>query len=197
MNLKTLGAMAGLVLALLLPAVAAAAPFTFTLSTLPPGGHLAVQPGQLAGWGYTLDNTDSVNWFVPTGLSASSFSLGTPDAGYFDFPILAPGASASAIFDPVTLSGLYGVQVFNSVVNGQSDSGFFMLTGQWWSANPLAGGVFIQNATAVLTPFSLTVGTLAVPLPGTLLLFGPGLLLLLLLRQRRPDEGQQVGAGLG
>ena len=38
------------------------------------------------------------HWFVPTALSASSFTLGTPDASFFDFPVMAPSDAVSKTF---------------------------------------------------------------------------------------------------
>lgn len=193
MRLINLGGMATLLLALLLPPSADAIIF----STLPANGQISALPGELAGWGYTLGNTDSVNWFVPTALSASSMNLGTPDASYFDFPILEPGQTVSMAFDAGSLSGLYGVQVHSFATPGQSESGAFLLAGEWWSSDPFDGGVFIGVADPISTPYLLQVGGVtAVPTAGTVALFGPGLLLMLLLDQRRRKKAGQVGASL-
>ncbi|MET3130664.1 hypothetical protein AAKU55_000922 [Oxalobacteraceae bacterium GrIS 1.11] len=197
MKLTQLCAMAGLSLALLLAPGARATPFTFTFSSLPSGGQISGQPGQLIGWGYDVLNTDAGNWFVPTQLSVSSFALGAPDAGYFDFPIVAPGASHSANFDAASTSGLYGLQLFNFVLPGQSESGMFTLSGEWWSGDPLAGGSFLQTSAAVQSPFTvLVVSATTVPSPGTLSLLGGGLLLFWL-GQRRRQKPEQFGIGLG
>jgi hypothetical protein len=174
-----------------------ALPFTFTFTTSPAGGAISGLPGQTVGWGYQLVNTDSSNWFVPTQLNASSFSIGSPDASYFDFPVLAPGATADTAFDALLHTGLYGVQLFPFALAGQSDSGSFTLSGEWWSGDPLAGGIFLQAADAVQASLSLTVaGVTAVPLPGSLPLLMLGLVLLLL-RQRRRQEGMHASLGLG
>lgn len=181
----------------LLSLAAQALPFTFTLALNPAGGAVNGLPGQTVGWGYQLVNTDTSNWFVPTQLNASSFSLGSPDASYFDFPVLAPGASVDAAFDTLLHGGLYGVQLYPFALAGQSDSGIFTLSGEWWSGDPLAGGTFLQAADAVQAALSLTVaGVTAVPLPGSLPLLALGMLLLLL-RQRRRQEGLQFSRGLG
>jgi len=103
-------------------------------------------PGATVGWGYQLVNTDTLNWFVPTQLNASSFSIGSPDASYFDFPILVPGAAAVVAFDAALHTGLYGVQIFPFALPGQIDSGSFSLSGEWWSGDPLSGGTFLQAA---------------------------------------------------
>ena len=175
---------------------ARALPFTFTFAVQPAGGAISGLPGETVGWGYELVNTDTLNWFVPTQLNASSFSLGSPDASYFDFPILVPGATAAAAFDVVLHTGLYGVRIFPFALPTQSDSGGFSLTGEWWSGDPLAGGGFLQAAEVVLAPFSLEVaGTAAVPVPGSLPLLALGVVLLWA-RQRRRQEGAQFGVGL-
>ncbi|RZT10226.1 PEP-CTERM protein-sorting domain-containing protein [Duganella sp. CF402] len=173
-----------------------ALPFTFTFAAGPAGGAVSGLPGQTVGWGYQLVNTDSSNWFVPTQLNVSSFSLGVPDASYFDFPILAPGASVDAAFDALLHTGLYGVQIFPFALAGQSDSGLFTVSGEWWSGDPLAGGIFLQAADGVQAAYSLTVAAAALPLPGSLPLLALGAALLLA-RQRRRQEGAHASIGLG
>lgn len=176
MKLTSFCALSGLLAGLQLAPAARATPFTFTFSATPSGGAITGQPGQLTGWGYDIGNTDTVDWFVPTELSASSFSIGTPDASYFDFPILAPGTSASRAFDAATIAGLFGVQVFAFATPGQSDSGVFTLSGQWWDGDPLAGGRLIQASDPVTIPFALQVpGAPTLPVPATALLLAAGL----------------------
>jgi len=199
MKRRFLRAMLALCLSVLMPLSAMALPFTFTLTANPAGGGVSGLPGETVGWGYALVNTDSSNWFVPTLLNASSFSLGSPDASYFDFPVLAPGATANASFDALLHTGLYGVQLFPFVLPGQRDSGFFTLSGEWWSGDPLAGGTFLQVSDAVQVALTLDVaGVAALPLPGSLPLLALGLgLVLLLARQRRRQEAAQLGLRLG
>lgn len=194
MKLQIVRAIMALLLSLLLPLRAQALPFTFTLSAV---SAISGQPGQTVGWSYQLVNTDPSYWFVPTQLSVSSFSLGSPDASYFDFPILAPGATADAVFDEVLHTGLYGVQIYPFALPGQTDTGVFTLTGEWWAGNPLTGGLFLQVADAVQVPLTLAVvGVTALPLPDSLALLALGLVLLLS-SQRRRQKGAQFGLGLG
>lgn len=192
------GALAALLLALALAPTARAVPFTLDFSTLPAGGQIGGNPGDLVGWGYLLHNDDASNWFVPTSLNASTFALGTPDAGYFDFPVLQPGQSLSVNFDAGLVSGLYGVRIAAFALPGQSESGSFVLGGEWWSGDPFAGGALVQAATPVDTAFVLQVaGATAIPAPGTMALLAPGLLLLGLFGKRRSQEGVQRVGGLG
>ena len=196
MKFRSFCALAALLFSMLsIPAVQAA-PFVFTFATQPGGGAISGNPGDTVGWGYQLVNTDTVNWFVPTQLNASSFSIGSPDASYFDFPVLAPGATVAAAFDALTHTGLYGLQLFPFALPAMNDSGGFSLSGEWWSGDPLAGGTFLQVSDVLLAPLSVTVAALAVPLPGSpwLLLIGVPLLCW---SQRRRQEGAQFGRALG
>ena len=175
-----------------------ALPFTFTFATSPAGGVVSGLPGQTVGWGYQLVNTDASNWFVPTQLNASSFSIGSPDASYFDFPIIAPGATVNTAFDALLHTGLYGVQLLPFALPGQADSGVFTLSGEWWSGDPLAGGVFLQASDAVQASLLLTVGATALPLPGSLPLLAAGAgVLLWLTGQRSRQQGLQRSFGRG
>ncbi|MYN16611.1 hypothetical protein GTP81_07580 [Rugamonas sp. FT107W] len=201
MKLRSLCALAALLLntllcSLLWTPAAQAAPIVFTFATLPAGGALTGHPGDTVGWGYQLVNTDALNWFVPTQLNATSFSIGTPDASYFDFPTLAPGASATVAFDAGAHAGLYGLQIFSFALPGMSDSGNFSLSGEWWSGDPLAGGTFLQVSDLQLAPLSVTLAVTGVPLPGTLWLLAAGLPLLWL-AQRGRQKGAQFGGALG
>lgn len=177
--MKSLRSLLATALLALAPA-AQALPFTYTFGLLPPGGMVSGAPGQLVGWGYTLANTDTVNWFVPTQLSASSFLLGAPDAGYFDFPILGPGLGVSVAFDPLAGKGLFGLQLNPGALPGQSESGHFTLAGEWWSADPFAGGTLLQPGDRALAPFSVQVSGGATPEPATLPLLLAGLVWLVI-----------------
>lgn len=197
MKRQFLQALLALWLSLLVPLGAWALPFTFTLSAGPASGVVTGAPGQTVGWGYSLINTDTINWFVPTQLNASSFSIGSPDASYFDFPMLAPGATAAAVFDQLAHTGLYGVQLFPFALPGQTDNGLFTLSGEWWSGDPLAGGTFLQASDPVQVPLTLEIEAVAaLPLPGSLPLLALGMVLLLA-RQRRRQKGAQFGFALG
>ncbi|MQA20990.1 hypothetical protein [Rugamonas rivuli] len=195
MKLRYLCALAALLLKLLWWApVAGATPFVFTFAAVP-SASVTGNPGDVVGWGYQLVNTDTLNWFVPTQLNASSFSIGSPDASYFDFPVLAPGATVAAAFDAVTHTGLYGLQIFPFALPAMSDSGSFSLAGEWWNGDPLAGGTFLQVSDVLLAPLSIAVAGTAIPAPGSMWLLAAGLPLLWL-AQRRRQKGPQLGRAL-
>lgn len=165
------GYLAALATVLLLGAssLAQAAPFTFNFSLLPAGGAIKGEAGALTGWGYRIENQDGINWFVATDISASSFALGVPDASFFDFPIIGPGAFATQAFDAALLTGLFGVNILAGALPGQSEGGVFTLGGEWWSGDPLGAGSFLRVADPATGAFSLTVigGPTVVPEPST------------------------------
>jgi hypothetical protein len=136
------------------------------LTLLPSDGNIFGAPGSLVGWGYSLTNTDSSNWFMSTNLNSDSFSNGTPTP-LFDFPILAPGDAVTESFDSVNSIGLFELLWDGSVPVGFVNSGNFTLSGEWWDGDPLNGGSFIAVAPDVALPYSATVveGSSAVPEP--------------------------------
>ncbi|HEY1216744.1 MAG TPA: hypothetical protein VGE93_24230, partial [Bryobacteraceae bacterium] len=125
-----------LALALAVCPALAADIYTFTV---PPGVTFTSPAGVITGWGYSIHNESSSLWLVTTGLSSGTFQYATPTL-LFDFPDLAPGATVSIPFDPVTSSGLLEVAWDASVPDGYIASGAFDLTAEWWSGNPVNGG---------------------------------------------------------
>jgi hypothetical protein len=173
-------------------AVAGAAPLTVSFSLEPASGAIQGQAGQTVGWGYKLVNEDADRWFVPTALSASSFSIGTPDASFFDFPILAPSQVASMAFDATAHTGLYGFAISPFALVGQSNAGSFTLVGEWWAGDPFADGVFLFESEAFVADFVVSVigtpgGTVPVA-PSILLMLVGALLLAGFVRARQPRQ---------
>jgi hypothetical protein len=144
-------------------------------SVLPSDGNVSGPPGSLVGWGYSLTNTDPSNWFMTTGLNSDSFSNGTPTL-LFDFPILAPGDTATEPFDPINSIGLFELQWDPSAPVGFVNSGNFVLSGQWWDGDPSNGGNFIANAPDISLNYTATVTpTSGVPEPSSLVLLASGI----------------------
>ena len=130
----------------------------------------------LTGWGYSIHNESSSDWLVTTNLTAGAFLYATPTV-LFDFPDLAPGATADVPYNPVTAAGLYQILWNSSAPTGFVNSGDFTLSAQWWSGNPTSGGTLIGAAPGTSVPYSASLT--AVPEPGTLRLtavLGLGLL---------------------
>ncbi|HLG21217.1 MAG TPA: PEP-CTERM sorting domain-containing protein [Candidatus Manganitrophaceae bacterium] len=160
----------GLILLLARPSAYAIPDWSFTL--IPANGDLSGAPGAAVGWGYEITNLDSNNWLLLTGVSADLFQNGTPDAFIFDYPILAPGATASVPYTqpgPVQApSGLYQFTWDAGAPVGFVNSGTFILTAEWYDGDPLAGGAFLDFAPDKSALYSVTVTSAAVPEPATL-----------------------------
>jgi hypothetical protein len=154
-----------LFLAICLSALPGLAAETYTFNVSPaeevsgPGGLFT-----LTGWGYTLQNQSSSDWLVTTSLNAGTFLHATPQL-IFDFPDLAPGASVTVPYDPVTPAGLYQILWDQNVPAGFVNSGTFTLNAQWWSGDPANGGTLIGAAPSASQSYSASLT--AVPEPGT------------------------------
>lgn len=164
--------MRNLVFAICLAALPGLAANTYTFS-VPPAENVSGPSGlfTLTGWGYTLQNQSSSDWLVTTSLNADPFQHATPQL-IFDFPDLAPGASVTVPYDPLTPAGLYQILWDQNAPAGVVDSGMFTLSAEWWSGDPTSGGTLIAAApdasqpyTATLTPEPATMILIALSLP--------------------------------
>jgi hypothetical protein len=148
---------------------------SFTFGLLPPSGAVAGPPGATVGWGYSITNQSATNWLVLTGLSADVFSNGTPNAALFDFPMLAPTTTLNVAYLP-GVAGLYELTWDVTAPVGFTNLGTFILSGEFWTNDPLAGGSFVDFAADQSAAYSATVTpSAAVPEPSTWLLLGTGL----------------------
>jgi len=129
---------------------------SITFSLLPGDGNLSGAPSSLIGWGYSITNNSTADWFLATGLNSDSFSNGTPTS-LFDFPEVGPGQTVTEAFDAVNSIGLFELQWDASAPNGFANAGSFVLSGQWWNGDPFNGGSLIATATDVAVPYSATV----------------------------------------
>lgn len=151
---------------------------SFTFSLLPAGGAVSGAPGSTVGWGYTITNQSTTNWLALTSISADPFLHGTPDASIFSFPVLAPMATLALTFDPVAGAGLFQLFWDTTAPVGFVNSGTFILSGEFYDADPLAGGIFVALAPDQSALYSVTVTPSAVtpvPEPSSVLLMASGL----------------------
>ena len=153
-----------LVFMLCLTSCTAMAADVYTFGLLPSDGAVQGAPGSTVGWGYTLQNQSTSLWLVPTDLNSGSFLNGT-SSSLFDFPVIAPGGTATKAFDAASSSGLFQFTWDSSAPLGFANSGVFDLSAQWWSGDPLGGGTLVSNAPSVHAPYLATVSTTAVPEP--------------------------------
>lgn len=159
---------------------------TYTFSTLPASGDLSSPAGSTVGWGYSISNQSLTDWLVTIGLSSGVFLNGTPNT-LFDFPILAPNSSLSTSFDATNNLGLYQFTWDTTAPAGFVNSGDFVLSAEWWTGDPSAGGSFLSTALDQSSPYSVNVPSQTpapVPEPSTLSLFVVGMGGLYLLRRK-------------
>jgi hypothetical protein len=155
------------ILFLLVVQTSYADPFSF--STIPSSGTVIGGPGSTVGWGYSITNLSSTNWLMITALGAGTFALGIPDASIFNFPILEPGATVTVAYVP-GLSGLFEFTWDLAAPDGFENIGTFLLSGEFWTGDPFAGGAFVDLASDQSTPYIARVSSSPVPEPPTLIL---------------------------
>jgi hypothetical protein len=144
---------------------------TWQASTLPASGDIAGAPGTSAGWGYAFSNPTG-NWLVLNSVASSGFQFATPSQ-VFDFPVLKPFSSVVSPY--ASNNGLYAVSWALNAAIGSVDTGYFVLTADWWSGDPSAGGSYLAAADSILLAYSATVGS--VPEAPTWVLLGLGAML--------------------
>lgn len=147
--------MRSLFLVLCLSAIPATAADVYTF-TVTDAVAVTSPAGLTTGWGYSLHNESSSLWLVTTDLSAGTFQNATPDQ-IFDFPDLAPGATVTVPYDPVTPAGLYQISWDSNAPSGFVNSGTFSLSAEWWSGDPLTDGSFVATAPVASQPYAATV----------------------------------------
>lgn len=143
----------------------------YEFSLLPGGGVISGPPGATIGWGFTLTNNDPLRWLVPSALNVDGFANGTP-LDLFEFPILAPLTTLSVAFDGAR--GLYQLTWPSNAVDGAVDAGNFVLSADWYDSDPLAGGVFLENAGDITAAYAAVATDVPEPSSWTLALLGLG-----------------------
>jgi hypothetical protein len=88
--------------------------------------------GTTVGWGFTITNTSTTSDYLDiSGIDSDLFlsSNGLPDASIFPFPNLAPGQSATQLYDPVDGLGLFQFTWNPGLAVGTMETGEFRLLG--------------------------------------------------------------------
>jgi hypothetical protein len=158
-----------MVLALAVPALAEATPFTFTLAQ----ADISGAPGTTIGWGFTVSN-DTDNWLELNGLNGGTFQHADAQS-LFLFPILAPHSSVSVPYGGG--SGLFELTWHTTAPLGFINVGQFVVSAAFWDADPLDpnGANFLEFADDQIAPYSATVIAPTAPEPATLVLTAIGL----------------------
>ena len=170
--------------------LAAASAFAGPVLTALPSSSIEGTPGSSIGWGYSIFNDNATLWYLPSGFSAPSYSIGTPVI-LFDYPAIAPLATVTQVYTGTL--GLLRLDISSSATAGQSNSGSIILPGNYWNGDPFQGGASIvsaaPDAVASVTARVASAGTV-VPEPSTALL---GLAALILAFGRKLRNGLPPG----
>jgi hypothetical protein len=175
---------------LLLLAAPAARADSFTFSTIPANGAIPGPPGATIGWGYSITNNSQTDYVEFSALSSDSFLNGTPLA-IFDFPIIAPGATIMVPFDPINVLGLYQLTWDATAPVGFTNSGTFLLTGDFCTDSACASMISNSALTqSALYSATVTVPVTVTPEPTSVTLVAAGLVAGLLRGSRRRTQRQ-------
>ncbi len=141
--------------------------------TLLPSPFISGTPGSTIGWGYQLSApSTNTNFIVFTGISSDPFLFATPNAGIFDFPIVAPGTTITMPYIPGA-QGLFEITWDANAPVGFTNVGLFFLDFDL-CADPSdpstcsSGGALAHNYSATVVPEPATILLLATGLLGVL-----------------------------
>ena len=167
-------------------------------------GHSSgcVRPSRTTvGWGFSITNTSTSDYLDISGIDSDLFASanGTPDASIFPFPNLAPGQTATQLYDPVDNLGLFQFTWNSGLPVGTTESGQFRLSGAF--CDPVVDQFCAEDdsvASTVLTSadYSATVspsGVVTTPEPRSVCLLLAGIGLLFVTRKRIGQGLRQTG----
>ena len=153
---------------------------TFTL--IPP--DVSGPAGTTVGWGFSISNTSTSGDFLDiSGIDSDLFAStnGTPDASIFPFPNLAPGQTATQLYDPVDNLGLFQFTWNSGLPAGTTESGQFRLLGAFCDPTVdqfCAEDGSVTSVVLATADYSATVspsGVVNTPEPGSVCLLLAGI----------------------
>jgi hypothetical protein len=149
--------------------------------SLLPGDSISGPAGSTIGWGYSITNESTTQWLVLENLTESPFQDVSSLDSVFDYPIVAPGETVAENYLEGT-SGLLGLTWSSSAPLYFVDSGDFVFSADWYSGDPLAGGVDLGGAPENTVDYTAQVlpAQAAVPEPSAVVLLGTILVIIFL-----------------
>jgi len=180
-----------LALAVVLATHAVRADNTVTFTVLPP--DVSGPAGTTVGWGFSITNNSTTDYLDISAIDASVFLDGTPDSSpfLFSFSPLAPGATDTQAYDPISGLGLFQFTWDAAAPVGFINTGSFGLSGAFCDPslgdNTCAEDLTVPSTDLAFANYSAIVGPSGVVStlePGTLLLLSLGLTALGILQKR-------------
>jgi hypothetical protein len=151
---------------------------TFTVTPMDVSGPA----GTTVGWGFTITNSiSSTDYLDISGIDSDLFLDGVPDASIFPFSNLAPGQSATQLYDPVDQLGLFQFTWNPGLPVGTTQSGQFRLMGGFCDPTVdqfCAEDDSVPSVVLATADYSATVSaapSTSVPEPSSILMLLPGL----------------------
>jgi hypothetical protein len=134
---------------------------------IPTDGTVQGTPGSTVGWGYSITNNDPSLTWVASDFSTGPIADATPSV-LFDFPVVLPGQTVQEDFDPVNEIGLLQLIWDETAPEGTLIQGLFVLSGDWYTADPSFGGVFVETGVPVSVAYEASVADpVGAPEPNT------------------------------
>ncbi len=163
---------------------------SLTFTVIPP--DVSGPAGTTVGWGFSVTNLSTSDYLDISGIDSDLFLAtdGTPDASIFPFPNLAPGQTATQLYDPVAQLGLFQFTWNSGLPIGTTESGQFQLLGAF--CDPAvdqfcAEDGSVSSVVLATADYSATVspsGVAPVPEPGSVGLLLAGIGSLFAMRKR-------------
>jgi|HubBroStandDraft_1064217.scaffolds.fasta_scaffold591866_1 hypothetical protein len=149
--------------------------------------------GTTVGWGFSITNTTAPggDYLDISGIDSDLFSStdGLPDASIFPFPNLAPGQTATQLYDPTDALGLFQFTWNPGLPDGTTQTGEFQLLGAFCNASVdqfCAEDDSVPSVVLATAEYSASVGPSAVatPEPSSVGLMLAGIGLMFVMRKR-------------
>jgi len=148
--------------------------------------------GKTVCWGFSISNTSTSGDYLDISfIDSDVFADGTADGSIFTLAPLAPGQTATQLYDPVDSLGLFQFTWNSGVPVGTTESGQFRLTGafcdptvdQFCAEDHSVASIVLASAdySATVSP----TGVVTTPEPSSVCLMLAGIGLVCLMRKRQ------------
>jgi hypothetical protein len=171
---------------------------SLTFTVIPP--DVSGPAGTTVGWGFSITNTSTSGDYLDiSSIDSDVFADGTADGSIFTLAPLAPGQTATQLYDPVNNLGLFQFTWNSGLPVGTTESGQFRLYGlfcdptvdQYCAEHHPDSSVVLASAD-----YSATVGPSGVvttPEPSSVCLLLAGIGLVFVMRKRIGQGLRQAG----